>query len=163
VHKLLGHIAALPIVVNVGLVLALLWSALPMLGTGSTALGAFFLVCAVVLIVGGLLPRLWSRLAHTPAEPPVAKRLAELYNEGRAFRAEIIDSTDETMPARECYERLAAWRQRVFDCLVESGATGKAHSVDADVRVRGVYRDDMTVRGGSHAPQPQSLAGAVPR
>ena len=55
--------------------------------------------------------------------------LQDLYGQGVALRAEIVNSTDET-PASECNDKLTEWRQSVIDYLVENASTGKAQYVD---------------------------------
>ena len=55
--------------------------------------------------------------------------LQELYGRGADLRAQIVESTDETL-ANECDEKLTVWRHDVIDYLVENASQGKAQYVD---------------------------------
>jgi hypothetical protein len=55
--------------------------------------------------------------------------LQELYGRGADLRAQIVESTDETL-ANECDKKLSMWRHDVIDYLVENVLPGKAQYVD---------------------------------
>ena len=68
-RKVFGYLAAIPPLTNIGIVLALLGLALPMLGIVGPVVGAIFLLCALALIAGGILPKLSRQLLGFPEEP----------------------------------------------------------------------------------------------
>ena len=68
----------------------------------------------------------------------VAAELQQLYNQGIALRAEVMNSTDET-PVSKCNDKLTEWRQSVHGYLAENATTGKAQYVDGVTSVPGWY------------------------
>jgi TRAP-type mannitol/chloroaromatic compound transport system permease large subunit len=64
----LRHVAAIPLLVDIGLVLALPGLALPMLGIGGLTLGAVTLGLAIALMAVGVSARLWPRMFVGPGE-----------------------------------------------------------------------------------------------